>query len=96
MFTRVVTSTSGKDHILPGYHEPRITAESDPLLAFLLSDERVKAVHWVHGDFDVLAIIKTQTVVAACDFLERIRGFPSVLNTSTTLCTGQCQSAGMI
>jgi DNA-binding Lrp family transcriptional regulator len=89
LFTRVFTSPRGREYALPGYDKLHVTAQNDPLLEFLSSNKQVEEIHWVHGDFDILAVVKAPTIVAAGEILDRIRKLPGVRNTSTTVSIGR-------
>ena len=88
-FTQVFTLTDGKELVVPGYEKPHINVAGNPLLEFLSSNEHVEEIHWIHGDFDILAVVKVPTIVAVGEMLESIRRLPGVLNTSTTTSMGR-------
>ena len=91
MFTRFFTSATGREFIMPGYDKPPYRTEDDPLFDFLFSCDDIEEIHWVHGSFDILVILRAQNVVAVGEMLDRIRKSPNVLNTSTSILLGRVQ-----
>ena len=88
MLTRVFTSASGRDYVIPGYDKPPIKVENDPLFKFLSSNKYVDEIHYIYGSFDILAVIKAESIITVGEILDQVRKFPNVLNTSTTTAAG--------
>jgi len=93
-FARAFKSANGKEWIVPCFDKPPLENTKDPLFKFLSSNRNVEHIHWVYGDFDIMAIVKmaivkAENVTNILDILSRIREFPNVLNTSTTLSAGK-------
>ena len=88
-FSKAFKRADGKESVVPGYNKPPLERANYPLFEFLSSTKNVEQVYWVYGDFDIMAVVKAENVATIGDILGRIREFPNVLNTSTTLSAGQ-------
>ena len=88
-FSKAFKRADGKEFLVPGYNKPPLETADYPLFEFLSSSKNVEEVYCVYGDFDIMAVVKAENVRTIGDILGRIREFPNVLNTSTTLSAGQ-------